>query len=356
MNLSNSAINQCTPEYSASGKLIAFSQGADCNSAGSSAIFVMNADGSNQHQVTAPPSGYLDAQPNFSPDGKQLIFERDQVGGFDEQLYVANADGTGVHQLVTAPGGFADETPRFSPDGKKIAFMREPANDSSGQIMIMNANGTGVATPLSNPPAGLKDSGPSFSPDGSKIVFNRGDAIDSGAPTNVIVVDVNTHAETALTFDTTGGFENEDPAFSPDGKLIAYGRLDAGTGAQQLFLMNSDGSGKHAITPADINQADYEPSWQTLPPFGTRITGAKVKKSRHKATFRFTATGATGFECALVKPRKGKHHKKSAKPKFKTCKSPKTYKHLTHGKYTFEVRGVNAAGPDPSPATRKLRL
>ena len=48
--------------------------------------------------------------------------------------------------------------------------------------------------------------------------------------------------------------------------------------------------------------------------------------------------------------------RKHAKPKFKRCKSPKTYKHLKPHKYVFEVRAVSAAGKDPTPAKKKFRI
>jgi len=79
------------------------------------------------------------------------------------------------------------------------------------------------------------------------------------------------------------------------------------------------------------------------PPAPTRpgkavITKGKIKTKKHNATFSFTASGATRFQCELIKPRK--------KPKatFSSCSSPKTYKHLKPGHYTFKVRGINSAG------------
>jgi hypothetical protein len=81
----------------------------------------------------------------------------------------------------------------------------------------------------------------------------------------------------------------------------------------------------------------------------TKIAKAKINSSKGEATFKFTASGKkTGFQCALVKPRN--------KAKFKKCSSPKTYKRLKAGKYTFEVRAVGAGGTDRSPAKKKFRI
>ena len=64
--------------------------------------------------------------------------------------------------------------------------------------------------------------------------------------------------------------------------------------------------------------------------------------------FSFEAIGtATGFQCALVR---------TPKASFSACRSPKTYKHLKPGKYTFEVRAFNVAGADPTPANKRFTI
>jgi alpha-tubulin suppressor-like RCC1 family protein len=111
------------------------------------------------------------------------------------------------------------------------------------------------------------------------------------------------------------------------------------------------------------------------PPKGTKITKAEItqarepKKTAHasarrkpasKAKFSFSAPGAvTGYQCLLVKPKpkkKARHSKKKAKPKFTNCSSPKRYKRLRKGRYTFKVRARNILGVDARPAHRKFRI
>lgn len=85
-------------------------------------------------------------------------------------------------------------------------------------------------------------------------------------------------------------------------------------------------------------------------PPNTVISKAKISSAKHRATFRFRATGqATGFQCALVS-------KKRKRPRFRTCRSPKTYRKLKPGRYLFEVRAVGPGGPDPSPAKRRFKI
>jgi hypothetical protein len=88
----------------------------------------------------------------------------------------------------------------------------------------------------------------------------------------------------------------------------------------------------------------------TPPPPNTEITKAKIKSKRRKAKFEFEAQGtATGFECQL----KRKGH--GTKP-FRGCDSPKKYKRLKRGKYTFEVRAVGPGGKDPSPDEKRFKI
>jgi len=51
-----------------------------------------------------------------------------------------------------------------------------------------------------------------------------------------------------------------------------------------------------------------------------------------------------------------KKHKPVPKLKFRSCKSPKKYKHLKKGSYSFAVRGVNSVGVDPRPASHKFKI
>src|SRR6266545_4199031 len=83
-------------------------------------IWVMNADGSDQRQVTHLPGASF--APYFHPDGRRIIFssnyESPESRDFD--LYLVNADGTGLGRITTAPG--FDAFPMFSPDGTHLVW------------------------------------------------------------------------------------------------------------------------------------------------------------------------------------------------------------------------------------------
>jgi len=86
--------------------------------ASKSQIFVMNADATNDHNISGENT--LDGWPAWSNDGKRVVFSRRVNDRF--QLFVMNRDGSGVMQLTDAAGEFVN--PRWSPDGTKIMCAR----------------------------------------------------------------------------------------------------------------------------------------------------------------------------------------------------------------------------------------
>jgi len=84
-------------------------------------IWVMNADGSDQHQITQ--LGGANFAPFFTPDGKRIIFSSNYKNphSSDFELYLVNLDGTGLEQVTFDPG--FDGFPQFSPDGKQLVWV-----------------------------------------------------------------------------------------------------------------------------------------------------------------------------------------------------------------------------------------
>lgn len=100
-------------------------------------LFLMNADGSNQHQITH--LGGANFGPSWTPDGKRIIFssnyKQPRTGNFD--LYLINPDGTGMEQITF------DETfdgfPMFSPDGRKLIWASNRHADKPTEINLFIA-------------------------------------------------------------------------------------------------------------------------------------------------------------------------------------------------------------------------
>ena len=101
-------------------------------------IWVMNADGSDQRQVT--DLGGANFAPFFHPDGRRIIFSSNhgdpQARNFD--LFLVNVDGSGLEQ-VTTDGEF-DGFPMFSPDGMKLVFAANRYGAELGDTNIFIAD------------------------------------------------------------------------------------------------------------------------------------------------------------------------------------------------------------------------
>jgi TolB protein len=107
--------------------------------------------------LTEEPSGALD--PACSPDGSPIAYRK--LG--DGRIISMAADGSGATPLTDGPG---DAEPEWSPDGKRIVFSSE--HDGDREIHVMAADGSDV-TQLTDPPD--FDGQPTWSLDGTMIAF-----------------------------------------------------------------------------------------------------------------------------------------------------------------------------------------
>lgn len=118
-----------SPAWSPDGSKIAFVS----DRLGKPQLFVMDASGGNVQRF--PVSGGYIVNPAWSPKGDKLAYAR-MAGGF--QIFVANADGSNETQL-TFEG--SNERPRWSPDGRLIAFSSKRGGQEA--LYVMRADGSG---------------------------------------------------------------------------------------------------------------------------------------------------------------------------------------------------------------------
>lgn len=101
-------------------------------------LFVMNADGSEQRQITH--LGGANFGPSWTPDGKRIIFASNyrnpRSRNFD--LFLVSLDGSGLEQVTTNPD--FDGFPMFSPDGRKLVWASNRAGAKEGETNLFVAD------------------------------------------------------------------------------------------------------------------------------------------------------------------------------------------------------------------------
>jgi TolB protein len=150
MNVNGTGLRRLThdgeglPAWSPDGRTIAYERfNPRLGTSGTHEVWLMNADGSNQRQLTVPPQSDTgpdadDNMPEWSPSGDELAFARRYRGRTD--LFVIRADGSGLRRLTRQAGQHT--WPAWSPDGRRIAFVT--ALGRRRAIYSMNVDGSGL--------------------------------------------------------------------------------------------------------------------------------------------------------------------------------------------------------------------
>jgi TolB protein len=202
-------------------------------------IFVMNADGSDQHRLTSGPAFSFEYA--WSPDARRLVFVH-RLRPFRDEIYVVNADGTGLRRL--AHGSVRGSGPAWSPDGRRIAFVSPGIvhGKDRDRLYLINADGTGKRR-LDRLPAYNHAGSPAWSPDSRRIAFTGGGA--------VFVINADGSGQRRLT--RRGGYYF--PAWSPDGSRIAFSHWHS------IYVVDADGGRERLLT----THAYFEPGFAWRP-------------------------------------------------------------------------------------------
>jgi Tol biopolymer transport system component len=174
------------------------------------------------------------------------------------QIYLINLDLTGLTPLTNMDEGACQ--PSWSPDGSQIVFISpcktrgEFFNNiyTNSSLYVMNADGSGQK-PLTIVPG--SDFDPAWSPDGKRIAFT---SLRDGKK-DIYVLTLESEAIVRLTTVSSDIQENSQPSWSPFGNLIAY--TVKRFGAYQIWVMSDTGQGNTQIVRSGQQVWDFLPTW-----------------------------------------------------------------------------------------------
>jgi Tol biopolymer transport system component/DNA-binding winged helix-turn-helix (wHTH) protein len=294
----------------------------------SSPLVKISLDTGQQHPMTSPPAGSLgDAFPAISPDGTRLAFLRfkdtDAVdvcltplsenrvqcwqlqGNWPQGLaWTPSGDGIIVSAVLTGPsrlwryrrtggspvaltsGEEEAALPTVSRQGNQLAYVLSRRNidlmeldvDSSMPVNAAGARRVAWSTRIQSDPA--------FSADGRKIAYHS----DRSGSQEIWVTDTDTHTSIQLTH--FGGPPTGSPSWSPDGLEIAFdSEQPEGTA---IFAISADGGMPRRITP--YTGDNCVPSWSQD---GKFVYFASSRSGQFQIWKVFAATGETSSNPAL---------------------------------------------------------
>jgi len=246
--------------------------------------FAVSAHAERRPLVPDDYDRFLDvSEPQVSPDGTAVAYivtSSDTAADASKgTLWLVNWDGSDDRPLTR------DESavhPQFSPDGRYVSFLSARPADAAAQVWVLDRHG-GEARPVTHTDGRIASY--AWSPDGKQLllVMDKSPAppakpkpfvidgyhfktdeqgyLTADSHKHLVLVDVASGRETAIT--TGDEFNDDDAAWSPDGKLIAYVSNHAGdperSGTDEIYLLEA-----HAGAVARKLATVYSPNSQHL--------------------------------------------------------------------------------------------
>jgi dipeptidyl aminopeptidase/acylaminoacyl peptidase len=330
------------PQWSPDGREIAFTRQEN----ETFEIYLMKPDGSNQRCLTcdkqALPEGGFRGQPAWHPGGRYLCFGAENTDyprkgkggtarpgiGRNNNIWIMNRSGTRFWRMTDYPENWGVMRCSFSHDGSKLFWNEEfsmekyPDGPNPGHQwgwsdawrqkgeelgawratwadLDLGPGGPSISNIRHlDPPEGftlLESSG--FTPDDQGIIFSYTDLslTDNGRALfgDIYISDLDGNSLRRMTF--TVKTHDENAVFSPDGTRIAWNH-SPGTGrsglpgrAEELFLMNADGTGETRLTGFwDESEPEYDPDSRQISdigwsPDGRHLVFGHASRKRHRS-------------------------------------------------------------------------
>ncbi len=250
--LTNNTVPDIDPAWSPDGTKLAFSKGGD--------IFVMDADGANERQLTAPAFSIVKTHPTWSPDGAFIAFQGLFGGGNDHVLIIPSSCSNCTEWNQMTSGGGIFVYPAWSPDGNAIVFTIDDVEFGATTYLshrfdfFQSQIGIHPLVNLNNPPARF----PAWSPDGAELVSASDDAegnslyVINADGTNLTVLLTNPNTSRSSLPDWTGF------------QTVAGANVTAVSGTTSVNFSNVAAGGTTTAVPIDPASAGTLPGGYSL--------------------------------------------------------------------------------------------
>ncbi len=218
--VSNNSSQNILPAWTPSGGEIAYTSFMRNNPD----LYVVAAGGGRPKKLSSQRG--MNTGAAYSPDGSKIALTLSKDG--NPEIYVISASDGSILKRITTDKSI-DTSPAWSPDGKELAFVSD--RNGGPQIFVVSSSGGSAKQVSFN---GNYNTTPTWSPKPGKriIAYTTRD----GGTYDIVALDLDAKASIRITQNEGS---NEEPAFSPNGRAIAFARAGQG-----VFIANADGTGK----------------------------------------------------------------------------------------------------------------
>jgi Tol biopolymer transport system component len=277
-------------------------------------VFTISQRGTREQQVTRSKRTQLATEPDWSPNGRWLLYQVAQGGNLDDShLYKIRPNGADrkfIDESCQAPCR-SDGFGQWSPGGRRIAFQRQfgPADDPSFLIALftMRADGTHPrritqrgADPMVQ--HRFQDLAPTWAPSARRLAFERVDNKTGHHAVFTVRLD-----GTALERITPWRLDAAQPDWSPNGRWILFRSAETSDTMGNVWLVRPDGHERHSVTHTPAGKGkwgsgSFSPNGRWIvashSPGAGAAGNADLYVMRLDGSHRRNITGSGAFESA----------------------------------------------------------